>query len=620
MHLKNFVVMLLLLLATTTFVAAQPGEGPADQAPSTEEQLAGQFYSEGAWEKAADLYEKLYEKTPVNFYYSQLINCYINLKEVKLAEKLVSKHSRRNPRQLSYLVDLGYIFLQSQEPDKAKKQFEKALKEMERGDDRQVIDLANAFESRGQTELAIRTLLEARKSVPRPYPFNLELAALYGRRGDTSNMLQEYMELLGTQGYNYLEPIQQSFQDLMAADPAGEKTELIRQALLKEIQRVPDNLLFSDLLVWIYVQKRDFESAFFQTKALDKRLKENGKRVFDLGRTCIGNDEYETGRKAFLYVIEKGPSAGLYLPARMELSLAMYRKVTTSIAYTPEELSELKLMLEATLTELGNTEQAYLLALRLAHLKAFYLNQQADALALLEKVIGPGNGLPLRPLNEVKLEIADIQLLMGDIWESTLTYSQVEKAMKMDTLGQEAKFRNSRLAYYKGEFDWAKAQLDVLKAATSKLIANDALELRLLIGDNTAFDSTGDAVRRFALADLWYYQNKIMQAYSTLDSLEVQFPESSLGDEILYRKARIKMRQGNYSDAIPLLEKILFSFRDDILADNALMMLAEINEQHLKKPEKAMELYKELMVDFPGSLFVVEARKRFRTLRGDTVQ
>jgi tetratricopeptide (TPR) repeat protein len=619
--LNKIFLVILVLIAFRISISAQPGESiPGENLPSTEEQLAGQFYGNGEWQKAADIYEKLYEKSPVNFYYNQLINCYINLKLSKPAEKLVARQVRKNPKQLSYLVDLGYVFQQGDEPEKAKKQFEKTFKELDPADDRQVLDLANAFINRGQPDLAIKTLMDARKFAPRPYPFNLELAALYSKKGETAKMIDEYVDLLRSQNYTYLEQVEQSLQDIMAADESGGKTELIRQALLKEIQRSPDNLLFSDLLVWIYVQKRDFESAFIQTKALDKRLKENGRRVFELARICIGNDAFETGKKAFQYVIEKGINSEFYIPSKREFSLAFYTKLTTALSYTPEELAELKNLLQNTLSEAGKGEQSYILAIRLAHLEAFYLGESASALSLLEDLISPTYGLSTRPLNEVKLELADIQLLMGDIWEATLTYSQVEKAMKTDTLGQEAKFRNSRLAYYKGEFDWAKAQLDVLKAATSKLIANDALELSLLIGDNTAFDSTGDALRMFARADLCFYQNKVQQAYSTLDSLEKEFPESTLGDEILYRKAKIRMKQGNYSEAISFLEKILVSFREDILADNALMMLAELNQKQLNNPEKAMQLYKELMTDFPGSLFVVEARKRFRVLRGDTVQ
>jgi tetratricopeptide (TPR) repeat protein len=216
--------------------------------------------------------------------------------------------------------------------------------------------------------------------------------------------------------------------------------------------------------------------------------------------------------------------------------------------------------------------------------------------------------------------MADIQLLKGEVWESTLLYSQVEKAMRGDTLGQEAKFRNSRLAYYKGEFDWAKAQLDVLKAATSKLIANDALELSLLIGDNLNFDSTGEALRMFSRADLAFFQNNVSGALATLDSLEASFPESTLGDDLLYRRAKIYLRQGKTIEAIAQLDKVLATYKKDILADNALFMLAGIYDYQMKDSAKAMDLYKELMTDFPGSLYVVEARKRFRTLRGDVVQ
>jgi TolA-binding protein len=273
-----------------------------------------------------------------------------------------------------------------------------------------------------------------------------------------------------------------------------------------------------------------------------------------------------------------------------------------------------------TLKEMGSNDQSASLAIRLAHLKAFYKNETDTALVLLESFIQPNAGLSLRPLNEVKLEIADIQLLQGDVWESTLTYSQVEKAMKNDTLGQEAKFRNAKLAYYKGEFEWSKAQLDVLKAATTKLIANDALELSLLIGDNTAFDTTGEALRMFSRADLWLYQNKAAAALATLDSLNAAFPENTLADDILYRKAKVVIKQGKFTEAVTYLDAILTKYRSDILADNALFMLATITEQQLNNPTKAMDLYKELMTDFPGSLYVVEARKRFRTLRGDAVQ
>jgi outer membrane protein assembly factor BamD (BamD/ComL family) len=222
--------------------------------------------------------------------------------------------------------------------------------------------------------------------------------------------------------------------------------------------------------------------------------------------------------------------------------------------------------------------------------------------------------------NEAKLEVADIQLLSGDVWEATLTYSQIEKAMKPDTLSQEAKYRNARLAYYKGDFEWSKAQLDVLKAATSKFIANDAMELSLLIGDNLVYDTTGEALRMFSRADLWVYQNKTEQAMKTLDSLEKTFPGSTLADDLIFRKAEIAKRQKKVELAAQLYKSLLELYGDEILADNALVELARLTEMDASRKEETMELYKKLMTDYPGSLYVEEARRKFRKLRGDQIQ
>ncbi len=596
-------------------------EFPAEQGnqPGTEEQLAGQYYTQGQWDKAADLYEALFDKSPASFYYSQLLNCYLNMNNGKAAEKLVQKQIRRNPRQITFQVDLAYVYQKTGEEEKAGRQYDKALKELDPRDMYQVQDLARAYELRGHPARAINTYLMARNHQNNGYRFNVELAQLYNKQGNLPGMLDEYCELIETQGYNYLEQIEQSLQDLVANDAGGEKTNAVRTRLVKEIQKNPDNQIFSDLLVWLFVQKKDFESALIQCKAIDKRMGENGRRVLELARVAVSNEQFETARKAYQYVIDKGPGE-MYFQARKELSVALYRKLVSAVSYTPAELEELRSLLVKTHYELGGGEAAAPVAIRLAHLMAFYVNKPDSALAILQPYTEPGAGLPLRLLNEVKLEIADIQLLQGEIWEATLTYSQVEKSMKNDTLGQEAKFRNAKLAYYKGEFDWAKAQLDVLKAATSKLIANDALELSLLIADNTVYDTTGEGLRMFARADLLLYQNKPALALETLDSLARGLPETTLADDILYRKANIAIRQGRYTDAIGFLEQLLTAYRTDILADNALFLLAGLYEKQLKEPTKAMDLYKELLTDFPGSLFVVEARKRFRILRGDTVQ
>jgi tetratricopeptide (TPR) repeat protein len=614
--LNLFVALTFLFLQNTQLVLAQP----EDDNSNTEEKLAGQYYQLGQYDLAADLYEVLYDKNPATFYYSQLVNCYLNLKDTKSAEKLISRQIKRNPQQLSYLVDLAYVYQESGDDSKAKKQYEKALKELNPTDDRQVKELASSFQMRKQDEMAEKTYIQARTQFPRPYGFQLELADIYKRKHENAKMYDEYFNLLNGNGIVYLETVQNQMQDIIASDIDGKATEELRERLLKEVQRNPDNLVFSDLLVWMFLQKKDFDAAVSQSKALDKRLRENGKRVLQVARICIDNQSFEAGKRAYDYLIEKGTQSPVYAIARQELAIAMYDQLVRAPSYTQEELLNLETLLQQTLSTSTDGVSAAALAIRLGHLKAFYKNEYEQALNLLIPYTSPSNSLPPRVQNEVKLEVADIQLLMGDIWESTLTYSQIEKSMKTDTIGQEAKFRNARLAYYKGDFEWSKVQLDVLKAATSKFIANDAMELSLLIGDNMVFDTTGEALRMFSRADLWVYQNKTNDALSTLDSLNTLFPESTLADDIIYRKAKIAVKQARYSDAVDLFQKLVSLYHDDILADNAMFEMADILQFKLDKKQEAMDYYKALLTEFPGSLYVAEARRRFRQLRGDSIQ
>jgi outer membrane protein assembly factor BamD (BamD/ComL family) len=267
---------------------------------------------------------------------------------------------------------------------------------------------------------------------------------------------------------------------------------------------------------------------------------------------------------------------------------------------------------------MGFNPATLLIVQNLAHLQAFYMDKSDEAVVLLEEAIAIPN-IPARVLAECKLELADIYLFSGEQWEATLLYSQVEKAFKNEPLGHEAKFRNAKLSFYIGEFDWARTQLDILKAATSKLIANDAMELSLLISDNTDADSNTVALSRYAQADLLVYRNRLNDALAVLDSLRNEFAGHPIIDDVLLKKAEINSRQGNFYKAAELYAAILKDYPFGLLGDDASFNLAFLYENQLNDKTRAMEFYESLMTTYPGSLYVVEARKRFRALRNDPV-
>ena len=215
---------------------------------------------------------------------------------------------------------------------------------------------------------------------------------------------------------------------------------------------------------------------------------------------------------------------------------------------------------------------------------------------------------------ECKLMLADIYLLEGKEWDAILTYSQVDNDYKQNPIGHEAKFRRAKISYYQGDFDWAQAQLDVLKASTSKLIANNAMKLSLLITDNMGLDTSATAMQMYARSELLEYQNKFEDCILILDSINSIFKDHPLIDEVLFKKAKIMERLNKMDEASALYQKIIDEFSFDILADDALFFKAKLLEKDTEKIEDAKLLYEKLLLDHPDSIYTNEARNKYRTL------
>lgn len=607
MKKNNHLVILFLSLFFPIFALSQA---------QNDEQLAAQYFQNKEFEKAADLYENLYNDKPNGYFYSNFLLSVIELKDYKRAEKFVKKIIRKNPSQLNYLVDLGYIYAESGEAENARKQFDEALDEL-KPDQSMTIILANAFLLRRQNEYAINTYLKGRKLMKNNFIFVQELAYIYQQFGNYDNMLTEYLDWVDNDNSS-IDIVEQRLQSFLLDDPDNRKSTLLKTTLLKRAQKYPDNAIYAELLIWFSTQVLDFETALVQAKSLDRRYKEPGERIFNLAKLCVANKFYDIAADAYNYLIKKGKDGYYYLSSRIELLNVKYLKITAILDYAREDLLSLEKDYYTTLAETGKSPETIGLVQNLAHLEAFYLDQSEKAIALLQEALAITNLKPAT-LAALKLELADIYLFSGDQWEASLLYSQVDFAFKNDPLGAEAKFRNAKLSFYIGEFEWAGAQLDILRAATSKLIANDALSLSLLISDNLDDDSTTTGLNYYARADLLLYRNKTDLAMKTLDSIETLGVYHPLFDEVLYKKAQIMIQKRNFTEADTLLGKLLRFYPEDILGDDALYLRAQMNEYQMNNKLKAQEYYQKLITDYPGSIFVTEARKRFRYLRGDNL-
>jgi tetratricopeptide (TPR) repeat protein len=365
------------------------------------------------------------------------------------------------------------------------------------------------------------------------------------------------------------------------------------------------------------MQLKDYSKAMKQAKALDRRMGENGMRVYRLAQIAANDKDYTTAIDGFNYIFStQGTSSPYYMEAK-RASLATKRKqITDNYNYTTEQLRGLEAEYNEFITSQGINASTALIVSELAKLEALYINDLPKAISLLEEIVNL-QGINKYIQANAKLDLGDYYLMSGEIWESTLLYSQVDKAFVEEIIGQEARFRNAKLSYYNGDFEWAQSQFDILKTSTSKLIANDALDLSIFIMENMGLDSNTDALNAFAKAELLIFQNKLDQAIENLDTLEVKYPEHSLKDDILYMKAKLFEKKRDYATAEKLYQEIIEKYPKEIRADNSMFYLAQLYENQLHDVEKAKTLYERLFMEYTDSTFAIDARKRYRALRGD---
>ena len=605
--------VLLLLLLTGLLTTVCPGKLMAQQ---TEEQLGVQYYMNRDLDKALSTFEALYSKNPNQFNYIYYVNTLFELKDFDQAEKVIKKALRANPEDPRYQVDMGYLNIAKGDIAKGRKIYENCLKDL-KPDRMQVYNLTNAFASRRESDYMIRTYLRGRELLMDPAAFAFELAYTYESLGSVEPMIDEYLNLLTTTPQQ-MSMVENRLQTWLSDDVDNSKNDTYRTVLMKKLQQHPDEIIYNELLLWHSIQQKDFPFALLQAKALDRRYGENGQRVFDLAALCVSNESFDAAIDGYKYIVKKNADKELVLLSRIELINTEFKQFKNSYSQDKSKLLLMKQEYTKLLDEIGKNAFTIPLIINLAHLQAFYLDETDAATELLLKAINIPN-VPLQNQAQCKLELADIYLFSDNPWEATLLYSQVEKTFKNEPLGHEAKFRNAKLSFYIGEFDWARGQLDVLKAATSKLIANDAMELSLLITDNIEDDSVTTPLQMYARADLLEFRNRDNEALAVLDSVIVAYPMHSIIDNALYKKAEIYYKNGKFDTAATYYTRIVEKYPNDLLADDALYNLAGIYENKLNNKAKAMQLYEKILTQYPGSLYVVEARKKFRALRNDPV-
>ncbi len=600
------IVFIIAILLSINWLSAQNSQNDIKQTS-----LAIGYFNAKDWEKALPLLHSVYDKSKNETYFRYYLQCLLNLNRYDEAEEQVQKEikKQKNPRSEFY-VDWGHVLQAGKKPDEADEKFQEAINLIPANKGNYLVT-ANAFISLGEYDYARQTYLKGRE-VLKSEQFNYELARTYLYLRDYENMLEEYLNLL-RQNENQLPRVQSALSSAMRLDIDNELRDQFREQILKRIQSEPGIIGYNKLLIWFFIQEKKFAPALRQSMALDRRTESEDVQIIQLGNMALNNRDYENARNSFKYLLDKGEKSPYFRQAYALNIQASYKQYVSDFSRDKNKGEELARQFKDGLGYLGYSAAALNLIQENAHLLAFHLDKTDEAIEVLNKGLAIPNLKP-EQTGTLKAEMGDIYVYAGDPWEATLIYSQVIEDNKTNSLGDDVKLKKAKLAYYMGNFSWAKSQLDALKASTSKLTANDAMDLSLLISNNLNLDTTAVPLTMFAKADLLFFQNKGDEAMNILDGLVNLYPYNSLVDDILFRKAKIEIEHNNDTLAVNYLTQIVDNFSYDLLGDDAMFMLAELYDYNLNEKEKAKQLYREMLTQYPGSVFVEESRARYREL------
>jgi tetratricopeptide (TPR) repeat protein len=463
-------------------------------------------------------------------------------------------------------------------------------------------------------DFAQELYLRGRKVSKDPYRYSIELATIYRLLNEKDKMIHEYLNFVNRSPNNlpYVRNVLQNFLD------SKEDLTSFENLLYDLIQRDPENDIYSELIIWVNIQQRNFYGAFIQARAYDFRTQKDGNKILEVGLIALENKDFENALEIFDYITTNYQQSFIYPIAKRYKVKSREELVKSTFPVDEKEIRNLIVDYNELIREIGVNSRTAEAMLSKAHLHAFYLNEKDSAIFILKTIIKiPRISPELKA--QCKLDLGDIYLLQGEPWESALLYAQVEKSRKESPSGYEAKLRSAKLSYYKGDFTLAQQHLDILKMATTREIANDAMHLSLLIKDNIGLDTSDFLLRKYASIELILFQNNKKEALDSLNAIYDNYKGSRLTDDILWLQSSIYMEMGLFENALERLSIIVNEYSEDIFGDDAFFRIAEINDFYIKNTEEAKNLYQEFLSKYPGSVYAAEARKRFRVLRGDYV-
>ncbi|CAM1372077.1 conserved exported hypothetical protein [Tenacibaculum litoreum] len=566
--------------------------------------IAENYFRNNEYEKAIQLYKRLYDQSPYNTtYLKKLITCYQETEQFTVAENLLTQKLKEKPN-LSYLyVVLGYNFERQEKIEDANKYYQKAIESINKKANYGSL-IAGLFKNYSKLDLAIEAFNKVMEINPKAN-YGFQLAQIYGEKGNFEQMFKSYIDLVD-KNEGYLNNVKRYAGKYLTDDSEDENNILFKKALLRKSISNPKDI-WNDLLSWLFIRQKQYNKALIQNKALLARNPDNLGKINDLGKIALENKDYETAEECFNLIIEKTN----YPRDKFN---AINNNLKIAIETKQPDVEE---RFNSIFKEYGINSKTLFTQVEYANYLTFTKNTPEEAATVLKNALNFTNSKFIKA--SIKLKLGDVFVYMGKFNKGLIYFSQVQTLFKNNYIGQEARFKVAQASYFKNDFTWAKAQLKILKGSATQLIANDAADLFLTISDNEPKDSIGTGLKEYAKADLLAYQNKNDEAIAILNDIIANYRGQSIEDEALFKQAQLLVKKKQYDEAILNYTKIISLDKEGIYVDDVYYHMAELYNNELNNPEKAKEYYQKIIFDLPSSIYLVEARKKFRKLRGDDI-
>ncbi|PCI33037.1 MAG: hypothetical protein COB60_08330 [Flavobacteriaceae bacterium] len=572
-----------------------------------DQQLAYQYFRAGEYEKSAAVFETLLKKNKHNYaYLKYLIQCYQQTEQYDKATLIIEKNLGSSKNRNYLEIHLGYNYQLQHQQEKADKYYKKAIASIKKKSNQGYM-IARTFQDCLLLDHALKAYERTMKMNPNAN-YNLQIARIYGEKGDLELMFNTYLDYL-EKNKNNLKLVKSYLGKYISKDSHEKANVLFKKSVLKRLQSDPQNT-WNQLLSWLFIQQTDYNKALIQEKALYKRNKSNLNSIFEIGKIAFNSADHFAAKQCFSYILANSNSSIDQLNSKLFL-LQIQLAIAPNAAIIETKFQELFSQYGKTLSTL-NVQMAY------ANYLTYIKNTPEKAREILQHTLR----LQLNKFQvaSIKLSLADIFVFTGNYNKALIYYTQVQSKLKNHVLAQHARFKIARTSYYKGDFKWAQSQLNILKKSTSQRISNDALDLNLLIIDNTAKDSIHTPLKIFAKAELLSFQNKNTESIQLLEQLIKEHKGHSIEDEALFKLGDLKVQEKNFEQAITYYSKLIAIDKTDILVDDAVYIIGNIYLNKLDNPAEAAKYFETIIFNYPSSIYLVEARKKYRKIRGDDIQ